>query len=422
MVAQGGGIADVDGGAAIITTMEHECDVLIVGGGLVGTSLALALAPSGLRVTLIEARAASGALLDPERERYLALSAASVNALRHLGVWSRLESASTTPIRAVHVSRRGDFGRSLLRAQETGRDAFGAVVPASQLGQALALAVSETVGVQRLAPASVVAIESAADAVAAAVELDGEQHRLGTKVLIGADGSDSFVRAQAGLLTQTHDYGQDALVLSVGIGRDHQGIAYERFTDDGAIAALPLSGRRVGMVWTLDRAQAAQMQSLDDAGLLHRLQTAFGQRLGRLHAPGRRFCHPLSRRWATETVRGRIAVIGNAAQTLHPIAAQGFNLGLRDALVLAESLWAHPDDGVEALQIHQRRRRADRERIAALSHALARWPKVSLPGLAGLRSLGFGLLNASSDLRRSLMLAGMGFADDAPAWSLDPAA
>ncbi len=402
--------------------MEHACDVLIVGGGLVGTSLALALAPSGLRVTLIEAQAASGALLDPERERYLALSAASVNALRHLGVWSRLASEAIAPIRAVHVSRRGDFGRSLLRAQETGRDAFGVVVPASQLGQALALTLSETVAIRRLAPASVVAIESAADAVTAMVERDGEQHRLCTKVLVGADGSDSFVRDQVGLVTETHDYGQDALVLSVGVGRDHDGIAYERFTDDGAIAALPLPGRRVGMVWTLDRVHAARMQACDDTVLLAALQTEFGQRLGRLHSPGRCFRHPLSRRWAPEITRGRVAVIGNAAQTLHPIAAQGFNLGLRDALVLAESLQACPDDGVEALHVHQRRRRADRERIAALSHGLARWPKLLLPGLGGLRSLGFGVLNANADLRRSLMLAGMGFADDAPAWSLDPAA
>lgn len=402
--------------------MEHECDVLIVGGGLVGTSLALALAPTGLRVTLIEARAAAGALLDPDRERYLALSAASVNALTRLGVWSRLDDGTTTPIHAVHVSRRGDFGRSLLRASEAGRDAFGVVVPASRLGQSLSQALSESGGIRHLAPASVVAIESAGDSAVAVVDLAGEQHRLSAAVLIGADGSDSFVRDQVGLTVETHDYGQDALVLSVGIGRDHQGIAYERFTDDGAIAALPLPGRRVGMVWTLDRAQARHAQASDDAELLAALQAVFGQRLGRLHSPGRRFTHALLRRWAPETVRGRVAVIGNAAQTLHPIAAQGFNLGLRDALVLAESLQAHPTDGTEALHAYQRRRRADRQRIATLSHALARWPKLAVPGLGGLRSLAMGLLNANHDLRGSLMLAGMGFADDAPAWCLDPAA
>ncbi len=402
--------------------MEHDCDVLIVGGGLVGTSLALALAPSGLRVTLVEARAASGTLPDPERERYLALSAASVNALTRLGVWSRLPSEATAAIRAVHVSRRGDFGRSLLRATETGRDAFGEVVPASRLGQALAQALSEREGITHLAPASVVAIEPAAGAVGAVLEHGNDSRRLSAAVMIGADGSASFVRDQAGLVVETHDYGQDALVLSVGVARDHEGIAYERFTDDGAIAALPLPERRIGMVWTLARAQAASMQAFDDTELLAALQAVFGQRLGRLHSPGRRFLHPLSRRWAPETVRGRVAVIGNAAQTLHPIAAQGFNLGLRDALVLAEALLACPDDGIEALHGYQRRRRDDRERIAALSHALARWPKLSAPGLGGLRSLGFGLLNAAPDLRRSLMLAGMGFADDAPAWSLDPAA
>lgn len=419
MVAQPGGAA---WSCRYHGAMKHDCDVLIVGGGLVGTSLTLALVPSGLRVVQVEARAGAGTLLDASRERYLALSAASVNALARLQVWPHLDTDSTAAIRAVHVSRRRDFGRSLLRADETGRGSFGSVVPASRLGQALAQAAANAEGIDHLAPATLVAIEPAGDQVAAVIDVAGDQRRLSARVLIGADGSDSLVRQQAGLAVDSHDYGQDALVMSVAISRDHEGVAYERFTDDGAIAALPLPGRRVGMVWTLDRQQADQVLSWTPLRRLDALQALFGYRLGRLHEPGHCLRHPLHRRWAPETVRGRVAVIGNAAQTLHPIAAQGFNLGMRDALVLAESLREHAGDGLEALHRYRQRRLADRERIAALSHTLARWPKLSLPGLGGLRSLGFALVNGSPDLRRSLMLAGMGFADDAPAWALDPAA
>ena len=428
--------------AIMNTSKAGFCDVLIVGGGLVGASLAIALSRAGVATTLVEARPSNASLADPERERYLALARASVNALHALGVWSEL-APHAAPIRAVHVSRRGDFGRTLLRAGDHGVDCFGAVVPASRLGSALESALQRCACLTRVTPALLRSFECQHDVVQALIDHVGEERSIHASLLVGADGAESFVRSQTGLPTERDDYGQDALVVSVGLSRDHQGIAYERFTDDGAIALLPLPDRRAGLVWTLTRARAEQIASLSAVDWLACMQAEFGHRLGRFHSPGRLIRYPLSRSFATKTTRERVVLVGNAAQSLHPVAAQGFNLGLRDALVLAEEFAAvsshqaqsalassrvRADEPIAADQIgrllsrYGERRHADRERIAALSHWLARWPKLHVPGAGVARSMVFGALNAWPALQESLVLAAMGFADDAPALTLASAA
>jgi 2-octaprenyl-6-methoxyphenol hydroxylase len=410
--------------------MSDGPEVLIVGGGLVGASLALALDRAGIAATLVESRPAASALADPARERYLALAAASVNALTALRVWPSL-AAHAQSIHAVHVSRQGDFGRLLLRAERHGVGRFGAVVPASRLGQALAAALARCTRLTRLAPATLLGFADAGDGdgdgARARIATDDGERSLVAQVLVGADGADSAVRGLAGLPAPREDYGQDALVLSVGLGRDHGGVAFERFSDDGAIALLPLPGRRAGLVWTLARERAGDIQALAADARLAALQAAFGLRLGRFHAPGELVRYPLQRCLAPATVDGRVVLVGNAAQSLHPIAAQGFNLGLRDALTLAEELatagpLASGEARSRALERHQRRRRADRERIAAASHALARWPKLRAPGLGLVRTAALAGLNLAGPLQHSLVLAAMGFGEDMPALGLEPAA
>lgn len=416
------------------TDAATSLDVLIIGGGLVGSSLALALAQAGMPATLVEARAGSAALADPDRERYLALARGSINALQALGVWASLAPHAAS-IDAVHVSRRGDFGRLLLQAQAHGVDRFGAVVPASRLGLALEATLARTPTITRIAPASLVGIGMHPDHVEARVQRAGAAATLRAAVLVGADGAQSQVRGFAGLPDERHTYGQDAFVHSVGLGRDHQGVAYERFTDDGAIALLPLPDRRAGVVWTVPHARADELAAMTDTERTDALQADFGWRLGRFHSPGRAVRHPLARSFAPRIVAGRVVLVGNAAQSLHPVAAQGFNLGLRDALVLAESLAtarnagdaSHaptlaPDRVAAALDDHARRRQPDRERIAALSDCLARWPKLHAPGLSLLRSAALAAMNVTPGLADSLVLAAMGFGEDTPALALEPAA
>lgn len=395
-------------------------DVVIVGGGLVGTSVALALDRAGVACTLVEARPPTLALADPDRERYLALSAATVNGLSALNVWPQLRVHAES-IHAVHVSRRGDFGRALLRAGDHGVQRFGALVPATRLGLALEAAVGQAAHVRRVLPARVTAIDMAGDEAELTIDDGSGVRRWSAEVVVGADGAESWLREQLRLPVEREDYGQDALVLSVGIGRDHQGTAYERFLDDGAIAALPLPERRAALIWTLSQEQAERIENMAEDARLSAMQEVFGHRLGRLHSPGRMIRYPLGRVFAPRIAAGRAVLVGNAAQALHPIAAQGFNLGLRDALVLVEELLAARRAGEDprtALLRHQQRRQDDRRRIAALSHNLARWPGVRAPGLGLVRSLGIGLLNASGALRQSLVLAGMGFSAQAPALCL----
>ncbi len=391
-------------------------ELVVVGGGLVGSSLALALAATGRPSTLVEARPGTAALADPMRERYLALSAGSVNALAALKVWPRLADRAQ-PIAAVHASRAGAFGRVLLRAREQGRDDFGAVVPASVLGQALEAALAACPLVERLRPARLRCFEQDAEGVRVELDTDAGRRMLEACVLVAADGADSPVRSALPVPVDVEDYGQQAIVVSMGLGRSHGGVAYERFTADGAVAALPLPGRRAGMVWTLPSAQAAAIMANGGTALVDALQQQFGQRLGRLHDPGQAAAWPLLRRYARRLHDGRVVLVGNAAQSLHPIAAQGFNLGLRDALVLAECLAgaARPAD---ALAVHAARREPDRARIAGLSHALARWPKLAVPGSALAAGMTMALFNLLPPLRDALALAAMGFADDAPALAL----
>lgn len=412
-------------GRSIIQRMEPDhTGVLIIGGGLVGTSVALALDRAGVDCTLVETRTPTLALADPDRERYLALSAATVNGLDALGVWTALRG-NAAPITGVHISRRGGFGRTLLRAADHGVQRFGALVPATRLGLALETAVAQAGGVHRILPAQVTGVDMAGGDALVTVREGDRQRVLRAGIVVGADGADSWLRGQLGLPVERGDYGQDALVLSAATTRAHEGVAYERFLDDGAIAVLPLEGRRVALVWTLSREQAARIEALDDGARLAEFQRAFGHRLGRLQAPGRLFRYPLHRVFAPRTVAGRAVLVGNAAQSLHPIAAQGFNLGFRDALVLVEELLAARragEDAGTALLRHQARRQPDRRRIAGLSHALARWPSVRAPGMGVLRSLGFGVLNGSAGLRSSLVLATMGHGARSPLDSLHEAA
>jgi len=399
-----------------------DLDVLIVGGGLVGASLAIALDGSGLRVALAEAVPLRANAQPSYDERNLALARATVNALTNLGVWAHV-AAKSTPIRKIHVSRAGEFGVARLAAAAHGLDAFGAVLPARELGNALLARLDACRSLARLAPAKVCEIVQGNDAVTVRLENGSGDVRRRTRLLVGADGTDSFVRTALGIDVERVDYAQTAFVTTLTPERTPEA-AYERFTASGPVALLPLSGGRVGVVLTVPAAQGARVAALDDAGFVAEVQRRFGWRLGRLDRPGRRVSYALTRVLARRLTAARAALVGNAAQTLHPIAAQGFNLGLRDALTLAELLGEGPqglDPGSpELLSEYARRRADDRAGTAAMSDVLARWTASDSPPLKVLRSLGLLAIDRIAPLQAALVRRGMGFRGTPPRLALAP--
>ena len=402
--------------------MEGEHDILIVGGGLVGASLAIALDGCPLRVALVEAAPPRVDLQPSYDERNLALARATVNALTALGVWEHAAGRAES-IRRIHVSRRGEFGVARLNAQDHGVDAFGAVLPARQLGNGLLKRLEACRGLTRYAPAQLTNIVASKDGVEAALTSSGANLTLRARLVVGADGTASFVRRVSGIETQNVDYAQTAFVTTVMPQRDLEACAYERFTDSGPVALLPLTERRAGVVLTVPAADAARVAGLDDAGFIVLLHERFGFKLGRFTRPGRRVSYPLQRVFAQRLTAPRTVLVGNAAQTLHPIGAQGFNLGLRDAITLSELLVAcgdtHGDPGTATLLAeYAQRRRDDREGTATMSDALARWTADEMPLLKLARSFGLLALDRIAPLQAEFVRRGMGFRGRPPRLAL----
>jgi len=395
--------------------MIRTHDVVIVGGGLVGASLAIALDGQGLDVALVEASAADAlpAVFD---QRNLSLAAASVNALHKLGVFQALQ-APTGAIRAIHVSRAGDFGRVWLQASDYGRESFGQVVVARDFGLALEARLASVAGLTRYRPARFTGLDPAGGGFRR-LRLAGAEGELelGARLLVGADGSASGVRQALGIGSRDHDYGQTLFVARVRAERAPDGTAYERFTDSGPTAFLPRGDRAWGVVHGVAGADAAAVAALDEPAWLARLQAVFGWRAGRLLASGERSAYPLQSKVAEALVAPRAVLLGNAAQTIHPIGAQGFNLGLRDALTLAELLRAGPADPGDAglLQHYARRREEDRSRTLAFSDGLARLTGNRSRLLRPLRSLGLVAADRAAWLQAWLVGGAMGFRGEVP--------
>jgi 2-octaprenyl-6-methoxyphenol hydroxylase len=396
--------------------MTERTDILIVGGGLVGASLALALDAAGRSATLLEANLPRGGTQPTpgDDDRNLVLARASVNALRHLGVWPQLETAAGT-IRRVEVSRAGEFGRLRVDADDAGVDALGRVVPGRVLGAALQRQLGACTHVRRLAPAKLVSLTPVdAGWRARVVVADGERD-IEARLVVGADGSDSLVRAQVGVGATEHDYGQSLFVCTVACERDMPGCAFERFTDDGPVALLPLPNQRRGLVLTVSADRHDEVAAMDDAAFMALAQPRFGWKLGALSRPGKRFPHRIRRVLADAITAPRAVLVGNAAQTVHPIGAQGFNLGLRDALTLAELVAAAPDPGAAGLlDAYAVRRAPDRDGVMAMSHGLVRLACLRQPFVAPLRSLAMLAFDRVPPLKHMLVRRGMGFRGQPP--------
>ncbi len=396
----------------------RDYDLLIVGGGLVGASLALALSGRGLRLALVDAHVPGDPGQASYDDRGIALAYGSRRIFEGIGLWPAI-APQAEPICDIHVSDRGHFGFTRLSAKEEDVPALGYVVTARQLGSVLLGALRDCADVDWIAPAEVVAI--AADEFSAHVTIEQEDQRrvLRSALLVGADGGRSFVREQLGLPIRQWRYGQSAIVTNVTPQRPHRNVAYERFTDSGPVALLPMSEGRCAVVWTVRDEQVEEIMALDDAAFVQAFQARFGHRLGRFERVGRRASYPLQLLRVRESVRPRTVIIGNAAHTLHPIAGQGFNLGLRDVAALVEEvLRAHADGrdpgSMQVLRAYESWRHDEQRKVAIGTDGLARLFSNPLAPLRVGRNLGLLAMDLLPFGRHALARAAMGLAGRLP--------
>lgn len=348
--------------------------VIIVGGGMNGATLALAishLTQGQLPVHLVEAVAPQTTNHPGFDSRAIALAQGTCQQLSRIGIWQAIAECATA-IKTVHVSDRGNAGFVTLDAHDYRIDALGQVVELHDVGLRLFRLLQDAPGVTLHCPARVANVSRSEEAVSVTLEngttLEGQ-------VLVAADGSRSAIATRFGVQWQQEPYGQVGVIANVSTASAHNGRAFERFTQHGPLAMLPMSHGRCSLVWCHPQEKADEVLGWTDDRFCNELQKAFGWRLGRITHAGKRAVYPLSLTTASQCISHRVALVGNAAQTLHPIAGQGFNLGLRDVMSLAESLtqaWSEQKDvgGYAVLSHYQNRRRADKEATIGVTDGL----------------------------------------------------
>jgi len=401
-----------------------DCDVAIVGGGLVGASLASALAPLGYRVAVLEAVPPRAAVQPSYDDRTLALNLASCRILEALGLWRRL-SAHATPIRTIIVNELGRPGRVVLDAAEMGLDAFGQVVEARAFGAAVLSHLETLDGVTLHSPARLVGWRADEQHAELEVRADAGDFILRARLVVAADGADSVLRQLAGIAAREKDYGQTAVICNVTPSKPHHNVAWERMTPTGPFAVLPHQGERCGLVWCLPHDQAGTLLEWPEESFLAAASERFGDEIGPFLRVGRRSAYPLRLVVPERDLFSRGVLVGNAAHVIHPAGAQGFNLGLRDVAALAEVLSEPlaggpvPDPGAGAiLEAYGRWRRPDREATVTWADTLAGLFASPLGLSAAARSLGLLAHAWSPTLRRRLAIRAMGYRGRAPRLAL----
>lgn len=368
--------------------MKTSHDVVIAGGGLAGATLALILrrwVPE-LRVAVVERfplpeTPDTGTYQPSYDARSTALAWGTAQIFESLGLWAEM-SRHATPIRHIHVSERTRFGATRLHAEEHQQPALGFVADNRWLGQCLTAALRADSAIGWISPADVASVH--VDAESALIGLDGgsAEAELRASLLVVADGGRSDLRERLGFSVSSSDYRQHALIANISTTKPHNFVAYERFTDRGPMALLPRGNPdraegQAALVWTLTEAEVADVQPLPDAAFLSQLQTRFGWRLGRFTQVGERHVYPLSLSLVQQPIRPRVVLVGNAAQSLHPVAGQGFNLAIRGLVGLAETLRdavsGKEDIGsLSVLERYVQVQEPDRQRIIGLSDGLIR--------------------------------------------------
>ena len=390
--------------------MKHDYDVLIVGGGLAGNCLALALQACDLKIAIVEANTREQLHDSPAGDRALALASGTVKMLDALGVWQLAKSAATA-IDKIHISDQGHFGKTRLSAAKEGVAALGYVITARDLESAVADLV-EQAGIEQICPARVMGIASDDSFAHISLKQDQESLNLSAKLVVGADGGQSSVRKLLGIEQSITEYQQTAIVTPIKTAKAHDNTAYERFTTSGPLALLPFKDE-YAVVWTRNTDDAEQLMMDSEVGFIDSLQACFGYKLGQftLTAPRRSF--PLSLIRAKSMYSGRAVIIGNAVHQLHPVAGQGFNLGLRDVVQLAEVLLEQAEQGADigaqqVLEEYAQQRQKDHDTVINFTNSVVKLFSNEWLALAAARNTGLALLDFIPGAKKQLARYAMG--------------
>lgn len=380
---------------------DYEVDVLIVGGGIIGATLQLTLINAGINCLLVDANVPTDRTQEHFDARTIALSPASVRIFQTLNLWSALASQAN-PIKTIHVSEQGCFGS--VRLVDPVDQPLGYVIEMQYLNQTLAKYLNHQ---HVLAPAKCIALDQE-QTIATIQCAEGGINTIQAKLIVAADGTESKLRHLCNIDAETKTYHQTALVANVGLARSHQHIAYERFTILGPLALLPMTNQRSALIWSLPTSEAERYLSMSDLNFLKQLQTIFGYRLGRFFKLGQRSAYALRQVTLNKLISDSVVFIGNAAHTLHPVAAQGLNLGLRDAAMLAQHI-IHTGCKPDSLHAYQRDRQADQQTILKLTDNLVELFDLKIPGMSAARSVGLLAFDQIPILKKILLHYASGF-------------
>ena len=401
-------------------------DIVIVGGGMAGATMALALAPLNLAIAVIEAHPYQEQQSQPSfDDRCLALAWSSRQIYKAMGIWDKLaqrDDDGFAAIKQIHVSDRGHLGVTRLDHQQEGVPALGYVIENRVMGEVLITQLKQQDNISLFCPANIEQLETHADEVRISLNVQdskkSQTHDICARLLIIADGVNSKTRAALGIRTHQHCYAQSAIIANIETEIHHRNRAYERFTDSGPLALLPLTRNRCSLVWTARDEQLEKIMSLDDAGFLQALQQRFGFRLGQITRVGRRAAYPLARmNIENDTLnhQHRVALIGNAAHGVHPVAGQGFNLGLRDISALAELIVAEVQEhkssdpgNKQLLKTYWHWRQADIRQVSKVTDSLIKLFSNQSMLLAALRNSGLLITDIISPLKHGIAQQAMG--------------
>lgn len=393
--------------------MTPDFDLIIVGGGLVGGSLALALRGTPLKIAVIEAQTDAERALAASGDRALALSRNTVQALRGLGVFDAVEDQAAA-IRRIHISDRGHFGKARLDAEDRGVEALGHVVVARGLELSISEAMASEKAITSFQPARILSLKAGPERILVSLRSKDQDLVISGRLVVAADGGNSTVRTLLSIPQSIRDYQQTAVVTEVSTSKDHQGTAFERFTRSGPLALLPLGHKRCSVVWTLTSEDAEEVLREGDNEFVAQLQDAFGQWLGTLTLARKPQGFPLKLIRAEQMTDDRVVLIGNAMHTIHPVAGQGFNLGLRDAAVLAERIAARHRLGEDIgdagfLAQYAATRKNDLATVIRFTDSLIRIFSNELPPLVALRNLALLTFDRLPFAKRLLARRAMGY-------------